>query len=286
MRYSEIQSMFLEAARGTSPGPSGFVRINCPACPHVKGTHDRKRSLGVNLVVGSARCFRCGTKCCVYSKGDRRIEIPTAPKVPPPSLEGMYVLWGPEAQSSEWHQLAMSYLQSRGIAKYAERANMHLAISGRFAGRILLPHVGGDGRLWGWSGRLIGNPTEDHIPRVLYSSGMSRERMYNDQALDLKSSTPVAVVEGVIDSLGLLPDAVAALGKPTDAHFALLMRCQRPVVFVLDGDTGDAGRKIAMKMKLRGFSHGVGYVQLPCGQDPGNYEAEELQKKINAARLF
>lgn len=284
--YKEIQQKFLEAAQQGHAKASGWVHTRCPLCFRVKGSHGSKNSLGVNLINGASKCFRCGTKCNVYSNGARRIQVQEKQEFTAPSLDGYYPLHGPEARSSEWHMLAQNYLESRDLLKHAETANMHLALTGRFAGRILLPHVDARGTVWGWTARLIGTPSEEHIPRVLYTSGMDRDRMYNDQALEMETPVRLAVVEGVIDSLNLMPHAVAALGKPTDAHFDLLMTAKRPVVFVLDGDTGSFGRQLALKMKLKGFKHGAGYVQLDCGSDPADVDVELLNRQINQARLF
>lgn len=275
-----------DSAKGKRVNCAGYARINCPCCHHRDKSHDTKKSLGVNLLLGYFRCFRCGASGNLYGKGDKRIEFtqerPVARAV---SLGGHYPLWVDEARMSEWHHLAVNYLTRRGLGKYIKPANMHLAMKGRYAGRILLPHVGSDGQLWGWTARIIGSAAEG-VPKVLYNEGMDRSRLYNDQALAEETDARLAVVEGAIDSLALLPNAVATLGKPTPEHGAKLLQVKRPVVFVLDGDTGNDSRTQALKMRMKGFKYGVGYVKLDCGVDPDDVDTEELKNLVNSARLL
>ena len=59
---------------------------------------------------------------------------------------------------------------------------------------------------------------------------------------------------------------VACLGKPNEAHLALLQEARRPVVVVLDGDAWEEGEALSLRLRFEGLR--AGFVRLPPKTDP------------------
>jgi hypothetical protein len=272
--------MILGAVIGRTPNATGWVRINCPVCQSRKGTPDRRVSFGYRPKTGGFKCFRCGVRGRMEGDGYVLPEVADAEQ-PPDEVDltaraDFYPLWDRNGWTSLSLAPAREYMLNRGITReHMRRADVHAAVGGKYADRVIVPHKDRTDRWWGFTSRLIFNPPKDGPPKVLYPKGMDRSRMYNDQALDLVTDTPVLLVEGCLDAIWYLPDAVAALGKPTAAHFGALELCRRPLVICLDGDAWEEGRALAKRLQLRGVA--AASVRLPPTEDPQSIDPDWLR---------
>jgi hypothetical protein len=122
-------------------------------------------------------------------------------------------------------------------------------------------------------------------PKVAYPSGMTRDQLYNEAALEADTTSPLMVVEGVIDSARYLPDVVACLGKPSRVFFDLVLstfrkngRKLRPIVFCLDGDALILAKYMARRLMKRGIL--CGFVKIPAGLDPDTVNPEWLRREV------
>lgn len=252
------------AVVGLRPGAKGFVRVNCPACEERHGSIDRKRSLSVNRWTGWWRCWRCRWRGRLQDFQEDVEDDTEGWEEEPSELEDPGTL-APVA-TSRWAKDARDYLTRRGIPEQVwVEAGLGVAVTGKpsHKGRIVFPVTGPDGALIGWASR---HP-DGREPRYQTAGGMDRERLfYNDRQLTLGTG-PVWVVEGPMDTLAVWPQAVGCLGKPSPKQLERLLICQRPVVFILDGDAWQEAEGCVERLRLAGKPD-VWYVRLPPGEDP------------------
>lgn len=276
----------LGAVIGQRVSTTGWVRINCPVCLDRKGSPDRRGSLGYRPKTGGFRCFRCGVRGRMEGKGyvlpEEADDPDDAPKVDLGDRSDYFPLWTDSGVAAESLAPAREFLQARGITRaFQTEANIHAAVSGKYAGRIIVPHEDEDGSWWGFTARLWHNPPKDGPPKVLYPPAMDRSRMYNEHVLFESSDVPVMLVEGCLDASWYLPLCVAALGKPTADHFETLCHARRPVIVCLDGDAWEEGRALAYRLRLRGVR--AGWVRLPAGEDPNSVDPTWLRDRVAEA---
>src|SRR5262249_30190976 len=96
---------------------------------------------------------------------------------------------------------------------------------------------------------------------------------------DLRTLSPLLLVEGVFDALPHWPHAAAFLGKPTGAHLAALDKHRgRPIVVILDGDAWEQGWAVAQRVRALGVPS-IASVKLPAGFDPGELPTSWLMAR-------
>ena len=280
--------MILGAVIGRAPNATGWVRINCPVCQSRKGTPDRRVSFGYRPKTGGYKCFRCEVRGRMEGDGyvlpeEADDDDTDSPLVDLTDRADFFPLWNRNGWTSLSLAPVRDYMLGRGITReQMQRADVHAAVGGKYAERVIVPHKDQHDRWWGFTSRLIFNPPKDGPPKVLYPKGMDRARMYNDQALDLVTDEPVMLVEGCLDAIWYLPNVVAALGKPTHAHFAALALCRRPIVICLDGDAWEEGRALASRLQLRGVA--ASFVQLPPTEDPQSVDPDWLRAQVEESQ--
>lgn len=116
-------------------------------------------------------------------------------------------------------------------------------------------------------------------PKYANAKGMNRgELFYNEAALTRTTSEPLIVVEGCFDALSRWPNGIAALGKLTKGQKMLLEMAPRPVLIVPDGDAWEAGRMDAMELAHHGQT--AGFLRLPAGKDPDEYDQAAWDKLV------
>lgn len=284
MATATEREMILAACGGKRTNAAGFVRVNCPVCPGRVGKQDKDVSLGFRPLTGGFRCFRCGVNGRMHGDGyvlPTDAEQTDAPTVEIP-LDDFYPLWTDAGWTSYSCRDARRYMRQRGFTRdHLAEADAHVALTGKYQGRVIIPHKDSDGEWWGFTGRRW---YEDASPKVLYPKHMDRGRLFNEQALcDLTTTAPVMLVEGCLDALWYLPHCVASLGKPTAEHFKKLCLAVRPLVIVLDGDSWEEGRALMMRLRLRDVL--AGYVRLPAGEDPNTVDPTWLQAQVLNAQV-
>jgi len=287
MATAKERELILGACAGGRPNHAGFVRVNCPVCPSRIGKADDDVSLGYRPKTGGFRCFKCGVNGRMQGEGYVLPEQAEAeqPDVPPVLIprDDFFPIW----DNNGWDAFSLSaarvYLERRGFTReHMTIADIHVAVAGKYQGRVILPHKDEEDHWWGFTSRsYLPSLEKSGAPKVLYPKNMDRSRLYNDQILQDVTDVPAMVVEGCLDAVWYLPLCVAALGKPTHAHFELLCSANRPIVFCLDGDAWESGRALMMRMKLRGRR--AAYVKLPPGEDPNSVDPAWLRGEVAAA---
>lgn len=282
LSWREQNDLVAENLHTAVKSTNGYRRMNCPLCEAQSGKRDTKRSMGVHKS-GWYKCMKCESKGRIRSDeldGDN-----WAYEAPDKAAEPLYVpydyvrLAGSNLARPDF-QAAQEYLRSRNVPETTwDQAGIGVSMNDyKFKRRIIVP-VSFTPRIvtsWqGYVGRVWENPKDDKTLRYLYPKGMDRGNvMWNQRQLEIESTSPALIVEGVFDGLPHWPHCVAALGKPGKGHEAILGRAQRPLVFCLDGDAWKLARGLAMRFALKGMQ--VGYVKLPAGTDPAEFETETL----------
>lgn len=257
---------------------AGWVRVNCPLCERNGMTADRRGSLGFRPESGGFKCFRCESHGRIHQPG---YVAPTTTNEQRDAVRldvDFNALWIDENMNALSLEPAREFLIKRGIMfDHWRAANIGAAVSGYYAGRVIVPHVDALGEWWGFTARCWTQPTDD-VPKVLYPANMDRERLYNEHALDIETSRPCLVVEGCLDASWYLPDVVACLGKPTAAHFDKLRASRRPLIIALDGDAWEEGDMLAFRLRFDGVDARA--VRLPPGEDPNSIDPNTLREEL------
>ena len=245
-------------------------------CLEITGKADTKLSWSTNLTTGYWQCFKCDAHGWLNEK-----ERPPAPEFAP--------FAGPANTKLPAEMILLASTQGRQalILEQARRyllitrrltwdqiriARLGACVSGFYADRIIFP-VSRKQQALGFVARAWGKADRDYVnPR-----GFSRDSFFNGDALDEVTTDPLFVVEGVFDALRVGPDAVACLGKPTNAQLALLKQVSRPIVFALDGDAWKVAMAAACKLALHGRR--AVYLKLPPGKDPDTLSSEWIHEK-------
>lgn len=276
MKREQVAELIHDAVRGVRASSTGWVRVNCPICETRKGSADDRHSLGFKLSSGGFRCFRCNVAGRAPFEG-LVIEEAKDDETPRPIIprDDFVQLWTEEGWSSEGLEEPRTFMLRRGFSRrHLAQGNVHAAIAGRYHGRVIVPHVDERGDWWGFTARRW---YEGDSPKVLYPANMPR-KMFNEHVLFVETHEPVMVVEGCLDALWYLPHVVAALGKPTQAHFETLTQARRPIVVCLDGDAWEEGRALAQRLRLRGKQ--ATFVRLPADQDPNTVDPDWLRREV------
>lgn len=295
------RDLILSSCLGGKTNSKGFVRVNCPVCPGRYGKPDRHHSLGFRPLTGGFRCFRCHVNGRQSGEGFIPPEEADGPEDDRPKViiddQDFYPMWSKEFRNSPALEDARAFLEARGITEeHWEIANIHAAVGGRYANRIIVPHEDKEaGAWWGFTSRIhpistgwgvVENaPMElgGDAPKVLYPKNMDRTRLYNEEELWVETDRPVMLVEGCLDAVWYLPGCVASLGKPTHDHFEKLKTAKRPVVVCLDGDAWEEGRALAYRLRLYGSL--AGSVHLPAQEDPNSVDPDWLRRAVANADL-
>lgn len=258
-------------AAGQARGSGAWKRARCLACAARTGKEDRRGSFGFNPSLGAWNCFKCAFSGRFRADELERLgherdeQAPEVRAVMEPP-EGFIELTSHTAQTSASMAPAYAYLESRGIPwDVVVAAQLGACVTGKYGGRVVVPILAPLTREWmGFSSRVW---FKKHPIPYLYPAGMDREHvMYNHEVLLTPGDDPVYVVEGVFDVLALWPNAVAVLGKPSEAQIEALAMSKRPVVVVLDGDAWEEGWSLAMRLRFDGAR--AGFVKLPPRLDP------------------
>lgn len=280
----DSDQLVLDAIGGRRPNGKGLIRANCPFCPLVVGKTDRKQCLSLNMNGGWYKCYRCETSGRV---GDMPFDIETAAarkeaveeeKEPILLPEGMVPLAFGEGKTSIMLNPARSYLARRKVSmEVVKAARIGACVRGPMQGRIVVP-IYRAGKLAGYVARIWKKKGEKPY---LYNRGFDRaSTLYNEEALYRTSKNPVYVVEGVFDTFPFWPDAVAMLGKPSEAQIEMLLQARRPIAIVFDGDAHLEGASLAMGLRVRGKT--AISLKLAPGVDPDEIP-DEVRERARAA---
>lgn len=278
----ELAERALASARFVTS--AGFARADCPFCLSVINKEDRKQCLAISMKTGWFKCWRCGTTGRVDLTGPlpEVDEMQASSEgVGPP--EGFMELMEEPAKSALCVEDARQYLFSRGMVDQTiwEAAKIGCCLSGRCAGRIVVPVLSPAGDWWGWVARAW---TKKSDRPYLNAKGMTLGGgVFNHAALMVETQKPVLVMEGVFDALAYWPDAVAVLGKPKEDQIHSLIETPRPVAVVLDGDAWRESWTLAMRLRMEGQT--AGFVRLPPEKDPDEVSTEWLWKEAQECLL-
>lgn len=274
-----LRSARLPRSGNIVPSPWCVEHVECCGdegmtyCCEVPGSHTFV--LEGHILTGN--CFRCRTFGHDFLHGTHA-PVQHQPRVfkQTGGPEGFTPLWTPTVP---WEfQAAVEYLERRKITQqYRARAFIGACLTGRYAFRVIIPHLDEAGDWWGWTARTwVQDPS---IRKVDYPPNMRRDRLYNQQALSVESDRPVMVVEGALDAVFYLPDVVACLGQPTKDHLDILKESRRPLALCLDADAARSANGLLLALKLAGKK--VGSVRLPPGTDPNDVNPLWLRDKAD-----
>lgn len=277
--YEQIAAAF----RGG--GTVGWQRADCPLCEGITGKADDRASMGLNADTGGFVCHKCQVHGRLppdlhERQEDDGFELedePAQERAVEPA-DGYTPLYERPGFDTLLLDPARAYLEGRGLSPWALReAEVGAAVSGRLAGRVIVPVLGADplGPWHGWVGRDYTNTME---LRYRYSKGMTRDRLWNQRRLH--GDDPVMVVEGVFDGLPYWPAAVALLGKPTKHHLDVFTTptVRASVVVCLDGDAWEEGWTFSLTLAHLGVR--AGHVRLPPGEDPCSVDHGWLRAEV------
>ena len=273
---SERDDLVSSAVEGKPQSVSGWRRGPCPFCLLKLGKEDRKNCLGVHAS-GAFHCFRCAVRGRLSN-----VELPDDEVFDgadddwttgePESFEPIYSGEGLDALCLE---PARAYLEKRKIPPRALRwSRVGFCFSGRYRNRVVFPVLrAGDARWRGFVARSILKGAERPY---LYAKDMPRGTyFYGEEFLAEDTATPIVVVEGVIDALALWPDAVAVLGKPSEAQVQKLLAAPRPIAVAFDPDAYGEAQALVSELRIKGQRAGA--VRLPLGHDPDEVAPEWLR---------
>ncbi len=251
-----------------------WLRSWCPICAEERGDRGRA-NFGLNTETGWWHCFRCGK--AGKRKGWQCAEVQEVAPVEPAGIpQGFLPLVG-EALTSKSLAPAVAYLRKRKVLELAETVGIGACLHGRYAGRVVVPIHTASQQWAGWVSRAWG---KSDCP-YLYPKMPRAQLLFNAAALEVATSRPVCVVEGVFDALALWPDAVAVLGKPSAWQIRQLAHAKRPVCAVMDGDAWEEGAALALELMILGQT--AGSIRLPAKKDPDEVNREWLEVQISEA---
>lgn len=259
----------------------GWMRKSCPNCEELEGRADYKLSLGYNPATGGFNCFKCGIKGSLPRNWRARLELLEPEERSAPVVEaevepaeGFMPLFEEPGLSASVFDAARDYLlrpKSEGgrelTPEIAAYMRVGATVRGLLWGRVIVPIPNYARPDLPWRGWVARDYTRQAALPYRYPKGMSREGLlFNESALWLPRPDPVFLVEGAFDTVRLLPDAVAGMGKPLASHLEKLRRSRRPVVVCLDGDAWEEG--LALSWTLRHLGVTAGAIHLPARTDP------------------
>ncbi len=271
-----IEASFNErGARG--PDRYGNYYLCCPFCEDRKGKIDVKYKLSANPTRASADgatkggwlCWRCDARGWggLEFLGEALIE----------EQKGAAYLGEPDGFvpfNGNHDALSLEpyrrYLRGRGVFEFAEAIGAGACLTGRFEGRVVVPHIVAK-RWQGFSARTV---VGHHEPKYLYPAGMERRTMLWGLEWAPHDAEPLWIVEGVFDALPLFPYGIATFGKTiAPEQLAAIAELDRDVVIALDGDAWMECRALAYRVAMRrGFESAKNetrWAHLPPTTDPG-----------------
>lgn len=276
----EVRALAERSAKAAQ-GTGQFKRGVCQPCELRTGKPDRRGSFSFNSANGFYQCFKCalvGRVAGYESEDFETDEVAEKPVMEPP--EGFYELCRGDGRGAMSLDPAREYLRSRGLTDEGlwKEAHLGACVEGWFRSRVVVPVLSPDDV---WLGFVARAWTKKADVPYLYPKGMARrDILYNHKALLGEGDVPVFVVEGVMDSLALWPDAVAVLGKPTDPQIWALAESARPIAVCLDGDAWKDGEALALRLRLEGQR--AGSIRLPPTKDPDEVDRAWLQEEARS----
>lgn len=273
----------LAAIDETVPSPSGWYRVTCPFCA-AEGHETKEKKLSVNADTGYFMCWRakCGARGFVkldeahLARRPKKAETkPSDGRVPLPEE---YLPIGPSQKNTSISlRPYLKYLSERGLTDLIiEEARLGVALSGRYACKIIVPVFSG-GTVAGFTSRSIAEKIYMNPPGFLRT-----HFMLNGDALQEETDEPIVIVEGPFDCLRHWPYAVGCFGKPTMHHVQQIRRARRPVVIGLDADAQMEGWGLALQLEVLGMD--VKFLKLKPGYDPGKTPHEEFMERVLSAK--
>ena len=274
--------------------------FKCPKCNH------HKNKLSVNL---SKNCFKCWI--CEYSgKSVHRlvrrfgnyvqqkawnelsgiVEITEYEKIffVDQAIEEKIELIGlpPEFQSlcnrdvSLTSLAARRYLKDRGITKEDILFwKMGYAVSGEYAGRVIIPSFNIEGK----ADYFIARTYENNWLRYLNPEA-PRDIVFNELYVDY--TRDVTIVEGVFDAVKA-KNAIPLLGstlRENSRLFKELIRHDPPIYVALDPDAKKKAERLIES--LLGYDAEVYMIDIPTGKDVGDMSHDEFLEHKKQARLI
>lgn len=265
---SQVDDIARTAITGVKPARSGWGRTKCPFCVSRLGTSSSRASFAVYFPWGYFKCFRCAIKGVIggwateHKVEDFDNDAYHSVKAP----AWFHKSGDPHVDEALACRVGVSYAEGRGFDMSTRHAlGMGFAVSGKYESSLVIPHRDEKGEWWGFTARKWFTVCDQPY---MYPEGMSRERMFNDQALQIDTEDPALWMEGVLDTAFYWPDGLGGLGKPIEEHVDVAKTTRRPICMVLDGDAWREGERFMMRLRLEGLTAGA--VRMAPGRDPND----------------
>lgn len=152
------------------------------------------------------------------------------------------------------YKLAMQYLSERKIGMdIIQKFNLGYCMTGKYAGRIIVPSYDGNGKINYFAGRTY----KAYIrPKYLNPDTDKKTIIFNEDKINWDAT--IYLVEGPFDHL-VVPNSIPLLGKHLDYDYLILQRILEKasgmVIIVLDGDAKKDIKNLYFKLnsgKLQG----------------------------------
>jgi hypothetical protein len=296
----QVVESYLQSKTTIHPGwksqDANERRICCPFCESRVGSVDTKYHLGINILLGLFKCYRCEEKGFVtklVSLWDRlspgeALRVLRDHKANEISIDKLVLnhrelrpvdtfpskIEPPEY--SEWIISDHPYLNQRRIDTHMiHDYGLGVCTNGRCKNRIIIPDFNEKGELIYWTARAMG----DEDPKYLHApNSRSGSTLFNFWRA--KNYEMIILTEGVFDAMRVGFDAVCTYGKSLKAgqRIMLLETKAKEIVIMYDADVSQSHIEEVAEEIAPFFN--VSSVTLPYG-DPDSFTKEECREMIN-----
>ena len=175
---------------------------------------------------------------------------------------------------------ARRYLRDRGISKEDILFwKMGYAVSGEYAGRIIVPSFNLDGKVDYFIARTYNNDWKRYM-----NPPTPKDIIFNELYVDWTSD--ITIVEGVFDAVKA-KNAIPILGstlREGSRLFRELIRHDPAIYIALDPDAEKKADKLINT--LLSYDAEVYKIEIPAGKDVGDMSHEEFLERKKAAKLI
>jgi DNA primase len=272
---------------------TGQISFDCPVCSHdIKGLDegDGKGNLEINYNQHVYKCWACaethGTHGHLgrlidqygnkkdkqfytlvrpddFERKQKEYEVLRLPKEYQ-KFEDVNPKYPPRAQ-------AYNYLKRRGITdEMIEKYDIGFALSGEYAGRIIVPSYDHEGFL-----NYFVSRSWDKYSKFKYKNPVAPKELLIFNESRINWDEDIYLVEGVFDGF-FVPNSIPLLGKfLSDMLWETLYgKAKGRIIICLDGDAWEDAKKIYFKLSGGKLKGRIDIVRLPDDKDLGDLRGQ------------
>jgi len=272
---------------------TGQISFDCPVCSHdIKGLDegDGKGNLEINYNQHVYKCWACAETHGTHGHLGRLIDQYGNKKD-----KQFYTLVRPddfERKQKEYEVLrlpkeyqkfedvntkhppraqAYNYLKRRGITdEMIEKYDIGFALSGEYAGRIIVPSYDHEGFL-----NYFVSRSWDKYSKFKYKNPVAPKELLIFNESRINWDEDIYLVEGVFDGF-FVPNSIPLLGKfLSDMLWETLYdKAKGRIIICLDGDAWEDAKKIYFKLSGGKLKGRIDIVRLPDDKDLGDLRGQ------------